>query len=583
MIHKATDKLLHEKEEELKKTIQSLQIENDQKKQNKIKRDLIIQNARKKYCQFQKPVFYGSMSNPLIGHHSFDNDNADQIVTQLNMKQQQKRNYSQQRKKTPDNEIHLKSLANQLDLKYLLLDNNYFTNLLNICTQFRKMLSIERNPPIDKVIDSGAVAHFVKILDIKNILQNVNIPSTDCHILEKLNDFVYFRSDLKPNISLNQIYNLQFEATWALTNIGSGSSAHTNFVVTSGAVPYLIELIKSSNKDLCEQAIWALGNIMGDCATMRNYVLNEGVMKVMIEDTWKIAKLHMSTSRNFTWTLSNGLRGKPIPDWELVKDSYPLLCELVYSLDEEVLTDCCWALSYMADMPEGLSLIANNKKLLEKLMELCQHVQPSICTPTLRTIGNVATGNEMETQALLDVGVLKVLDYCMTAPKKGIRKEAAWTISNITAGNLFQIRQVLDSECAWVFSNALSGGKIEDARRIVNDYDIIKGFSRCLSARKDVKVLTIALEGIENIFKAYAPLQDEGNEEYYALQEKMEENEIPDLLEQLQRHKDDNIYTLASNILTNYFVVEEEEEEVEENTKPKGGFTFGSGDGAFKF
>ncbi|KAL9647830.1 hypothetical protein ABK040_008105 [Willaertia magna] len=580
-------------EEDLKKTIQSIQTDEIQKKENKIKRDLIIQNARKKYCKFEKPVFYGS--TPLFTHHSFDNDNANQIVTQLNMKQQQKRNYSQQRKKTPDREIHLNSLAEQLDLKYLLLNNNYFTNLLNITTQFRKLLSIETNPPIDKVIDSGAVAHFIKFLDIKNILQFVNISPLPV-INDK--DFVYYYSELKPTVNLSQINNLQFEATWALTNIASGSSTHTNFVVTSGAVPYFIELIKSDCNDLCEQAIWALGNIMGDCAAMRDYVLSMGVMKVLINDTWPLAKHRVSMSRNFSWTLSNCLRGKPSPDWELVKESYPLLCELIYNSDEEVLTDCCWALSYMADTTNGLTEIARNRTLLKRLVELCLHHQPAIITPALRTIGNVATGNDVETQSLLDVGALTVLTSCLSQQKKSIRKEAAWTISNITAGSAYQINQVLNSgifkivmerlhndefdvskECVWVVSNAIAGCKFEDVKRLVFDYDVIKGFSKFLD-KKDSKVVMVSLEGLENIFKAYAH-KEKDNEEYLDLLDKMEDNDIAGLLERLQSHKDDSVASLAYNILDEYFAEEEDETEEKEGTK---GFSFGSySGGGFQF
>jgi importin subunit alpha-6/7 len=65
----------------------------------------------------------------------------------------------------------------------------------------------------------------------------------------------------------------------------------------------------------------------------------------------------------------------------------------------------------------------------------------------------------------------------LSSPKKGIRKEACWTISNITAGNKEQIQAVIENniippliqllsnaefdirkEAAWAISNATSGG-----------------------------------------------------------------------------------------------------------------------------
>jgi importin subunit alpha-1 len=60
-------------------------------------------------------------------------------------------------------------------------------------------------------------------------------------------------------------------------------------------------------------------------------------------------------------------------------------------------------------------------------------------TPALRTVGNIVTGDDLQTQVIMQCSVLPCLLALLSNPKKGIRKEACWTISNITAGNHEQI------------------------------------------------------------------------------------------------------------------------------------------------
>lgn len=55
------------------------------------------------------------------------------------------------------------------------------------------------------------------------------------------------------------------------------------------------------------------------------------------------------------------------------------------------------------------------------------------------------TGTDEQTQCVLNAGSLALFPSLLRHPKPNIQKEAAWTVSNITAGKDNQIQEVINA------------------------------------------------------------------------------------------------------------------------------------------
>lgn len=133
------------------------------------------------------------------------------------------------------------------------------------------------------------------------------------------------------------------------------------------------------------QAVWALGNIAGDSPTCRDFVLREGAMRPLL-DILNVNSHKLSMLRNATWTLSNFCRGKnPQPDWAIVSIALPVLATLLHSTDEEVITDTCWAISYLSDGQNEKIQAVIESGVAKRLVELLMYLRFNPGMPQLRS------------------------------------------------------------------------------------------------------------------------------------------------------------------------------------------------------
>lgn len=411
----------------------------------------------------------------------------------------------------------------------------------------RKILSVDRNPPIDEVLRAGILPR----------------------LRELLND------DSRPNV--------QLETCWSLTNIASGSADQTQAVVESGVVPLFVQLLGSSDTCLQEQAVWALANIAGDRPEYRDGCISVGTVEALARIVESSSSVQMT--RLAVWGISNMCRGRPSPDFEKLSPCLPCISKaMIASSDTEVLADASWALSYLTDNPSRHNILTILSHInLNRIIALLGHPSSSVHTPVLRVIGNLVSGDSDVTRSVVDSGALQQLKILILSNKKSVRKESLWAISNICADSHLLIQKVIESgimqrvcdilkdasssdadirtEAAWTVCNACTVGKDSQIRLLATDsrFRVVELLSSYLESCHDSRSIITTLDAI------FAVLQSGGvsTNIYTPI---LEECGGLTTVENLQEDESEEVYKSAVRILESFFNCHDINEDRKENT-----------------
>jgi hypothetical protein len=302
-------------------------------------------------------------------------------------------------------------------------------------------------------------------------------------------------------------------------------------------------------------------------------------------------------ARTAAWALSNCCRGDDLPSMPMLLPVYSTLAALVQpTTDTEVLTDACWALSFLTDGPHERIQALIDTNVIRRLVDLLSGERPPALSPALRAVANLVTGDDTQTQTVINCGALLQLQKLLAnshAHPPNIVREACWALSNIAAGTKGQVDAVIASgaiqqvvrllvdgdlntkrEAVWTVANASSSSDVHQCAHLVQ-LGCLRPLSQLLSGM-DTRIVLVALEGIRNILVAGQRLGAgkagacTGNAYVYEL----ESVGGLDELEALQNHSSQETCDKAVEILTTFFEVLEEENTAPQHLDAGGNYAF---------
>lgn len=376
------------------------------------------------------------------------------------------------------------------------------------------------------------------------------------------------------------------EAAWCLVQLASGSSAQTKQLVQAGACAAALEVLQlhsAESSQLCDFLLQLLANVGGDVdCSFRDGLLDSDIVNIlghlfakMPDFTWTNLE-RCEVLRSFTWLMATLCRGTTAPKLEKVDCAFDFFAQVLHgTADAEMLSNALWGLCYLLEAKEDTDRCLRAARMLSAgFDELSQAPEPHpllqqvvhclrspgdwrcpLPSAALRLAGILVELSEPSfTDALLSAGLLGALHADLVdayAPLQ-VRRDAAWVLANVAAGNLAQAQRLAEQpglaealcdqqtkevaqECSWAILNLLKHGP--DMFTRLGIHRVLGVLLNALHSEAEASLQQAAMEQLELLMQQLTP----------------EASGLVAKLQVLSRSPDKAVLSKAQFLLRNFF------------------------------